>query len=153
VYERYFQPPFSDLQAEIKRAVTDPARQNELLLRLAAAESRLKSDLADMEAQPAVLESGDRTLDFVLDTLAGFKPSEDSDISQLAKQVAGDAAFGLGTRRRAILLVGQFGAPNDYVALLPYLQDSDESLRTTALAAVKTLYQKPGTATGASSSK
>ncbi len=152
LYERYFQPSFSDLEAEVKRAVADPAQQKDLLLKLAADESQLKSDLADMEAQQAVLQSGDRTLDFVLDTLASFKPTEDADIAQLAKQVAGDGANGVGTRRRAILLVAQFGDSEDYASLLPYLQDPDESLRAAALVAMRTLYEKgkalPVTGTG-----
>ena len=155
LYERYFQPSFSDLEAEVKRAVADPAQQKDLLLKLAADESRLKSNLADMEAQQAVLQSGDRTVDFVLDTLATFKPAEDSAIAQLAKQVAGDGAYGVGTRRRAILLVAQFGGSGDYASLLPFLQDPDESLRAAALVAMRTLYQKgkalPATGTGTQS--
>jgi hypothetical protein len=153
VYEQYFQPSFLDLQAEIKRAVADPALQNDLLLKLAVDESQLKSDLADIEAQQPALESGDRTLDFVLDTLANSKLTDDPNIYQLAKQVAGDAAYGVASRRRAILLVAQFGSQKDFDFLLPYLQDSDESLRATALVAMKNLYQKSNPAQASSATK
>jgi hypothetical protein len=104
-------------------------------------------------SQPAGQESGDRTLDFVLDTLANTKLTNDSAIWQLAKQVAGNAAYGVGTRGRAILLVGQFGAPQDSASLLPYLQDPDESVRAAALVAVKNLYQKSNPPSPGSASK
>jgi HEAT repeat protein len=151
LYERYFQPSFSDLQAEIKSEVADPARQNYFMLELSAAESTLKTNLADLEAQQVGLESGDRTLVFVLDTLADTKLSDDSVLAGLAKQVAGNGAFGVGTRRRAILLVAQFGTTDDHASLLPYLQDSNETLRAAALTALKDLYQKPSVGSSTSS--
>jgi len=103
-------------------------------------------------SQPAAQESEDRTLDFVLDTLANTKLTDDSTIWQLAKQVADNSAQGVGTRGRAILLVAQFGRQQEYASLLPYLQDPDESVRAAALVAVKNLYQK-SSPTSASSSK
>jgi len=104
-------------------------------------------------SQPAAQESEDRTLDFVLDTLANTKLADDSTIWQLAKQVADNTAYGVGTRGRAILLVAQFGRQQEYASLLPYLQDPDETLRAAALVAVKNLYQKSSPASTSSTTK
>ncbi len=133
----------------------DPDAYTALTKSVASYGSEAKEWLEDAfksHLQPAGQESEDRTLDFVLDTLANTNLTNDSAIWQLAKQVADNAAYGVSTRGRAILLVAQFGGQQEYASLLPYLQDPDETVRTAALVAVKNLYQK-STPTSTSSSK
>jgi hypothetical protein len=142
LYAHYFQRPFAALRDDLTNSTSDPAAQAELQLDLTAADTQLQSSLKAVEARQTTLARGALVLDLVLDSFSQMTNSDDADIYRLARGVAGNPAFPVDTRRRAIGVVAKFGSSQDFAFLLTGLQDKDDSIREACFTAIKTLYQK-----------
>jgi hypothetical protein len=142
LYSYYFQQPFVALRQDLTNATANPAAQAALQLDLTVSEAQLQSSLNAFETTQTGLARGALVQDFVLEAFGQMSLSDDPDIYRLARSVAGDPAYPVDVRQRALGLVGKFGSSKDFDFLLTSLPDKDEATRGAALTAIKTLYAK-----------
>jgi hypothetical protein len=141
LYSRYFLQGFKNLRDEINKNVLDPAKRDEQLYAIDDIELQLKTTLLNLENQKYIPEGGDPTLDFVLDTFIQMKiEKDDKEVYFLARNVAVDPTYAIGTRVRAIELWAKLGTANDFDQIVMLLDNDNDQIRQAALKAISTIH-------------
>jgi hypothetical protein len=141
LYDRYFSQAFSNLRDEINKNILDTQKRDEQLYAIDNIEIQLKTTLSEMENQKYIPEGGDLTLDFILDTFLKMKIARnDKEIYFLARNIAVDPTYAVGTRLKAIDLWAKLGTANDFEQLVLLLDNDDEQIRQAALRAIATIH-------------
>jgi hypothetical protein len=146
VYDRYFAPSFTALEAEISASTLDETQKQQRLSALQAAHAHLQEDLSTIE-QPAS-DSGDLRQAFVLQTLLAMDLKSDGDLLSFAKGTASDPKYPSAVRGDALLLIGKLGDAKALEGLYPYLQNEDPLIQNRALQAILALQKKMGASVG-----
>jgi len=142
LYNRYFSQAFGGLRDEITKNVLDEKNRNEQLLLVEGMELQIKTSLTDMENQKVIPEGSDPTLDFVLDTFLKMQiAKDDSEIYFLARNIAVDPTYAVGTRIKAIDLWAKLGNTGDFEKIILFLDSDDEQIRQAALQAIATIHE------------
>lgn len=143
LFDRYFSQAFKNLRDEISKNILDPQKRDEQLLAIDEIELLLKTTLLNLENQKYLPEGGDPTLDFVLDTLYQMDINkDDKEVYFLARNVAVDPTYAIGTRVKAIRLWANLGTTNDFEQIVTLLDSDDEQIRQAALQAIATIHIK-----------
>lgn len=143
LYDRYFSKAFGGLRDEITKNILDEQKRNEQLLVVDGMQLQIKTALSDIESQKIIPEGSDPTLDFVLDTFLQMQiAKDDSEIYFLARNIAVDPTYAVGTRIKAIKLWAKLGTTGDFEQIILLLDSEDEQIRQAALQAISTIHQK-----------
>ena len=81
-------------------------------------------------------------IDFGLDTFLSMDLDTNSNVYSLAKGVAVDPTYALGTRVRALQVVAKFGTKADFPFLYDFLAGSDETLHEAGIKSILGLHKK-----------
>ena len=81
-------------------------------------------------------------LDFALDVFLSMDLDTNSNVYSLAKGVAVDPTYAVGTRVLALQVVAKFGTKADFPFLYDFLASSDKTLQETGIKAIQGLRKK-----------
>lgn len=144
LHERFLEQPFVELRDEISRSTLDLTVKSEQLLLLDEFEFQLRTLLLGIENQENSTVEGDPSIDFVLDTFLAMKTLDknDNELYFLARNIAVDPIYALGTRLKAIALVSKLGTANDFPFFVNLLSNDDERIQQAALDAISEIHIK-----------
>jgi HEAT repeat protein len=151
VNQRYFQPDLMVLRRNLQSAGTDTKSQEQISRKLDSLEAQLTASLGDIEKDLPAAPDHSALTELILQSYAERargrteahedqeNPKANTEMINLARQIADNASYSSAVRTKAVALVGAIGQESDKEWLLKWVSGQDEGLRLSAMRAFAAL--------------